>query len=199
MDGTLFDSTLCVTSAYHDAVVAAGGPPPSPETVIAAYPLGPPRVILEHLIGRPATAADEICYLDALIAHQGSIVVYDGVVDLLSALDARNVPCAVFTGASAAAADGLLAVTDLRRLFRAVVGGDEVAAAKPAPDGVLLAAERLGFPAADCAYVGDSALDLQAAKAAGALAIGAGWGHLFDPRNPADLVLQRPMDLLVST
>src|SRR2546422_557820 len=55
MDGTLFDSTACVTAAYRDAVVAAGGPSYTATEIVAAYPLGPPARILGHLLGRPGS------------------------------------------------------------------------------------------------------------------------------------------------
>ena len=43
------------------------------------------------------------------------------------------------------------------------LGADEVAAAKPDPDGLLLCCERLGVNPASSVYVGDSPTDGQAA------------------------------------
>jgi HAD superfamily hydrolase (TIGR01549 family) len=43
------------------------------------------------------------------------------------------------------------------------LGADEVAAAKPDPDGLLLCCERLGVDPASSVYVGDSPTDGQAA------------------------------------
>jgi HAD superfamily hydrolase (TIGR01509 family) len=51
--------------------------------------------------------------------------------------------------------------------FSLVLAGDVVKAKKPAPDIYLMAAERLGVSAADCAVVEDSNNGLQAATAAG--------------------------------
>lgn len=45
-----------------------------------------------------------------------------------------------------------------------VIGGDQIQHPKPAPDGILLAADKLGTDATQLAYVGDSPLDLQAAS-----------------------------------
>src|SRR5437899_5074590 len=84
MDGTLFDSTACVTAAYHDVVVAAGGPRYSATEIVAAYPLGPPARILGHLLGRLATVDEESTYLALLGKYQDQILLYDGVRDLLS-------------------------------------------------------------------------------------------------------------------
>ena len=57
-----------------------------------------------------------------------------------------------------------------------IVDGSHVEHAKPAPDLLLLAAERAGLPPARCWYVGDSTWDVRAAVAAGmgAIAVTAG-------------------------
>jgi sugar-phosphatase len=49
-----------------------------------------------------------------------------------------------------------------------IVTGDEVKAGKPAPDGFLLGARRLGFAPADCLVFEDSTAGCEAAIAAGA-------------------------------
>ena len=55
--------------------------------------------------------------------------------------------------------------------LHAVLGREDVARGKPAPDLYLLAAERLGLAAADCLAVEDTESGLAAAKAAGLTAI----------------------------
>jgi len=77
-----------------------------------------------------------------------------------------------------------------------LVGGDEVARPKPAPDGVLMIAAALGVRPDELAYVGDSPPDARAARAAGSHAALAAWGHMYDPAEPADSVLARPGDAL---
>lgn len=53
-----------------------------------------------------------------------------------------------------------------------IVDGSHVKHAKPAPDLLLLAAERLGLPPARCWGIGDATWDMRAAVAAGMTAIG---------------------------
>jgi phosphoglycolate phosphatase-like HAD superfamily hydrolase len=43
--------------------------------------------------------------------------------------------------------------------------------------------------------VGDAPYDLEAARRSGALAVAAGWGHMY-LGEPADVVLRRPEELL---
>jgi sugar-phosphatase len=52
-----------------------------------------------------------------------------------------------------------------------MVTAEEVERGKPAPDGFLLAAKRLGFPAADCLVFEDAAAGIAAAEASGASVI----------------------------
>jgi phosphoglycolate phosphatase-like HAD superfamily hydrolase len=61
-------------------------------------------------------------------------------------------------------------------LFKVALGADEVPAAKPAADGLLLCCERLGVDPENSVYVGDSPTDGQAARAAGMKSIGVLWG-----------------------
>jgi phosphoglycolate phosphatase/AHBA synthesis associated protein len=195
MDGTLIDSTQVVTDAYIGTVAALGGPPTTAEAVVAAYPLGPPAILLGHLLGRATTPVDVAAYLTRLRAGAASAPPYPGIEATLEGLRPR-VQLGVFTGANHESAMILLEATGLAGHFGVVVGGDEVERVKPAPDGVLAACRALGVAPARAAYVGDSPSDLGAARASGAKAFAAAWGHLYRPEEPADHVLARPEELL---
>jgi HAD superfamily hydrolase (TIGR01509 family) len=195
MDGTLLDSSAAAPAAYAAAVLELGGREVTAEEVIAAYPLGPPAVILARLLGRPVMDSETEAYYSRL--GQASVEPYPDVATTLSELRARGHVVAVFTGASRRAAGLLLAAAGLTA--DVLVGGEEVARPKPAPDGLVLAAARLGLGPAELAYVGDSPLDTRAAKAAGSHAAAASWGHMYDAAEPADSILTAPgqaLDLL---
>jgi phosphoglycolate phosphatase len=55
----------------------------------------------------------------------------------------------------------------LSHAFKVVVGGEDVAAHKPDPTGLLMALEKLGKPPAQTIYVGDSVVDAETAQRAG--------------------------------
>jgi HAD superfamily hydrolase (TIGR01509 family) len=192
MDGTLLDSGVAVPAAYVAAVRALGGPAITPELVVAAYPVGPPEVLLAHLLGRDLAAGDAEAYYAELT---GAVVpAYPGVRDVLAALRERGQPVAVFTGASRRAASMLLAAAGLE--VTVLTGGEEVGHPKPAADGLLLTARRLGVAPADIGYIGDAPNDMRAARAAGSVSLAAAWGHQYDPAEPADRRLARPADAL---
>jgi beta-phosphoglucomutase-like phosphatase (HAD superfamily) len=103
---------------------------------------------------------------DAIVERDG-IAIKHGLVGLLDWLEEVDVPKAVATSTRRSRAISKLADAGLATRFAALVGGDEVARGKPAPDIFLLAAERLGAPPSSCLVLEDSAPGVRAALAAG--------------------------------
>jgi HAD superfamily hydrolase (TIGR01549 family) len=195
MDGTLIDSAAAVPDAYIATIAAGGGPELTRSDVVAAYVVGAPAAMLTHLLGRSSTRDDLATYHERLQALARDVVVYPGVRDALVRLGSR-LPLGVFTGASITACRILLGATGLLDRFTTVLGSDEVAHAKPYPDGIIEACRRIGVAPQDAAYVGDSPRDLLAARRSGTLAVAAAWGHEYDPGEPSDAVLHDPLEIL---
>ncbi|GGX79205.1 phosphoglycolate phosphatase, bacterial [Litchfieldella qijiaojingensis] len=55
---------------------------------------------------------------------------------------------------------------------------DDLSVKKPSPEPLWEAARQLGVKASDCWYIGDHRRDMQAARAAGMIAIAVGYGYL---------------------
>ena len=83
-----------------------------------------------------------------------------------------GVPLGMATATARREAELMLDTLGLRRVFRVLVAGDEVARPKPAPDGYRLAVERLGLAPQDCVAVEDAPHGVQAAKEAGLAVLG---------------------------
>jgi HAD superfamily hydrolase (TIGR01509 family) len=167
LDGTLVDSRLVVTRAHRASLAAVS--------------------TLEELRGGSGLNA----FHDRLAELAHELRAFPGVAELLAALP---VPAAVVSGASREACAIVLAATGLEGRFEVVVSADDVRRAKPDPEGLLLAYERLGVEPERCAYVGDLAGDVAAARSCGAVAVAAAWAG--GPTPEADYVLSRPDDLL---
>ncbi len=83
-------------------------------------------------------------------------------------------------------------------LFSVVVGFEDVEFHKPHPEGIELALTRLGVTPKDALLVGDSAADIDAAKAAGCPSCHATWGmqdHAATPSTKPDYVAGSPAEL----
>jgi HAD superfamily hydrolase (TIGR01509 family) len=90
-----------------------------------------------------------------------------GLEQLLSLLDAHNIPKAVATSSARAEAIYTLDRAGITDRFSFIVTGDQVKHGKPAPDIFLLTAERLGVDAKYCLALEDSEAGVLAATAAG--------------------------------
>ena len=88
----------------------------------------------------------------------------------------------------------------LREQFEIVIGYEDTERHKPDPHPVLEALERLGVEPSQGAYVGDSPFDIQAAKAAGAFAVGVAWGGIHSGERlleeAPDAFVRSPHELL---
>jgi HAD superfamily hydrolase (TIGR01509 family) len=73
----------------------------------------------------------------------------------------------VVSGSRRASVVGSLTALGLLEKFDTLVCAEDYKHGKPAPDGFLLAAERLGIAPADCLVFEDTDLGIQAATAAG--------------------------------
>lgn len=110
--------------------------------------------------------------------------------ETLTALRAAGVATAIVTLRSHRRV-GWLLPPEILDLIDTIVCFED-AAPKPAPDGLLLALRQLDVVPKDAVFVGDTDIDIHAARAAGIRAVGAGWGFAGPDvltRAGADLVL----------
>lgn len=80
---------------------------------------------------------------------------------------AKTRPVSVASGGERPIVQRTLELIGLGRTFPVIVTAEDVTHGKPAPDMFLLAAERMGVPAADCVVFEDSVLGIEAANRAG--------------------------------
>ncbi|GAB3402530.1 HAD family hydrolase [Flindersiella endophytica] len=196
LDGTLVDTMSWVPGTYVDTIRALGGPTVTPGEVLASFSIGPTAAVLELFLARPIAEVDLQVYHDHYTAAAATTRPFPGVVEMLETLHSEGIELAIFTGAQQRAATHLLAATGLDRWFGTVIGGDDAGQAKPAPDGLRLACERLDVEPADAAYVGDTLADLRCAVSAGSLPIHAAWSGTTVPATDEHAVARTPSDLL---
>lgn len=128
------------------------------------------RILLREHFGTEGRAEElsalaQIRYREHLDRH--GVPQKAGLEPLLAFLRRHDIPVAVATSTISELASHKLSRAGLLDRFPVVVGGDQVAHGKPAPDIFLQAASRLGVAPADCVAVEDSSPGLMAASAAG--------------------------------
>jgi HAD superfamily hydrolase (TIGR01509 family) len=192
-DGTLIDTFVPARHAYS---VAAGRQITQAQLEPVAH-LGAARNLLGALIGHEATDEDDDLFHRALATAVTGIAPYPGIPELLAELRAAGIGTGVATNSDARSAGIVLGSHGLDALMDTIVTVDLVRAPKPNPESIQLAVRRLGVPADQVLFVGDSSADMRAAREAGTRAVVAGWGHQT-PSIPAeliDLVADTPADV----
>ena len=100
------------------------------------------------------------------IAQLPQLKVIPEVLEHIKAEHGR-IPFAVVSGSTRDSVVGSLSVLGLLDRFDTIISAEDYKRGKPAPDGFLLAAERLGVAPADCLVFEDTDLGIESATAAG--------------------------------
>jgi sugar-phosphatase len=166
MDGTLVDSRELVERVWLYWAAQHGI---APEAVLA---VAHGRRTLEtmQLVAPELATPEEAARLDAFEATQeGGETPVPGAADLLAALPPDR--WAIVTSASRALALSRLAIVNLPAP-EVLVGAEDVPQGKPAPDGYMLAARRLGIEPGRAVVLEDTPAGIEAGRRAGATVVG---------------------------
>ncbi len=148
------------------------------------------REIIAHFWGAGKHSDADIAKMDDVKEKlfrdmiENDFPIMPGIMQLLADLKRDGFKIAV---GSSGPRDNVETVVDkmqARAYFGTLVSGNDVLRGKPDPAIFLLAAERLGIPPERCAVVEDAPPGIEAAHAAGMVAV----GLLSTGRKPADLV-----------
>jgi HAD superfamily hydrolase (TIGR01509 family) len=171
LDGVLIDSYDVWFSVMNAAARHFGYPPVTAEAFRESWGQG---MEADRETFFPRHEVEELAaWYDAHFAdHLEHLVVSPGVPALFARLHARGLPSAVVTNTPNPLARELVVRAGAR--VDAVVGANDVARAKPAPDMVLHACALLGVEPARALLVGDSRFDRDAARGAGVRFAGLG-------------------------
>jgi phosphoglycolate phosphatase len=204
LDGTLIDSAPDVAAALNRALAAEGRRPLSLSEVQQLVGEGAKPLIRRAwaATGPELPEADLPAALERYLGEYAArpsehTVVYDGVIEVLDRLEAEGLTLAVCTNKPSIMTRLVLEALGWSGRFRAVVGGDDTAYPKPDGRHVLETLERMGHGVEGAVYVGDSATDVAAARAAGLPVVAVRWGYArMEPEAlGADLLIDRFADL----
>ncbi|CAM02150.1 AHBA synthesis associated protein [Saccharopolyspora erythraea NRRL 2338] len=196
LDGVVVDSFGVMREAFRIAYAEVVGDEPAPFEEYTRH-LGRYFPDIMRIMGLPLEMEEPFVRESYRLADQ--VTVFDGVEELLAELNRRGVRLAVATGKAGSRARSLLDRLGILGRFDHVIGSDEVARPKPAPDIVLRALELLGEPAERAMMVGDAVTDLASARGAGVAAVAALWADIDEAVLLAaepDVALRAPHELL---
>jgi AHBA synthesis associated protein len=197
LDGVVVDSFAVMSEAFAIAYAEVVGDGPAPFEEYRRH-LGRYFPDIMRIMDLPLAMEEPFVRESYRLADQ--VTVFDGVVELLLTLRTRGLRLAIATGKSGPRARSLLDKLGLLPFFAHVIGSDEVARPKPAPDMVLKALDLLDVPAERAIMVGDAPTDLASARDAGVASAAALWAPPDDVGEllaaGPDVVLERPADLL---
>jgi len=203
-DGTLIDSQHMIVAAMNHAFDAHGIVSLPREQVLSIVGLS----LAEAVSALLPEADPELRYkitedyknaFHALRDRQDlHEPLFEGARDAIEALAARDdVLLGIATGKSQRGLQFALEAHDIRHHFVTLQTADD-APSKPHPEMLYRAIRETGVEVADTALIGDTSYDMQMAQAAGAHALGVGWGyHTRDmlTQSGAHAVLDRFSDL----
>ena len=203
LDGTLLDTLDDLWAAVNAALEKFSLPKRTREEVRSFIGNGIVK-LMERAVGQVEKAVFEGA-LQEFKRYYGehcedSTKPYDGVMDLLKALQAKGVRTAVVSN-KADFAVKKLAKGYFEGLLEYAVGENEEAGIrkKPAPDSLLAVMQSMGAGTDSTVYVGDSEVDIQTAKNAGVDCISVTWGFKdreFLIENGATVFADTPKEIL---
>lgn len=204
LDGTLLDTLQDLADAVNRVMAKRGHPTHTVEAIRWFIGEGA-RSLVERAL--PETARTETEIEAALADYRAdysqnwnvATKPYAGIVPLLLELQARGLALGVLSNKPHAMTARCVAGYLREFPFKAILGQRDEVAKKPDPEGAHEAANLMGCTPGEILYVGDTAVDMQTARAAGMIALGATWG--FRPEselrdNGADAIVHRPLAIL---
>ncbi len=202
LDGTLAQTREDLAASVNFALERLRRPPHDLETVTRYIGNGA-RVLLERSIG-PGSTPELIgeglqIFLEHYEAHcLERTHLYGGVDEVTAALARSGKTLAVLTNKPTSMSVKILEGLGIAGRFARIDGGDRFPEKKPDPAGLREVMADLGALPARTLIVGDSAVDIATARAAGIASAGVLWG--FKPEEfrlePPDYLLGRMVDLL---
>lgn len=166
-DGTLIDSFGAIAASVNHVRALRGLPALGVAEVTRHVGRGAWH-LLRHTVERGERESNVAAYLE----HHPTVFreltrLLPGAREALEALKARGARLGLCSNKPVELSRGLVAHLGVAGLLDVVLGPEDVARPKPAPDMVLEAMRRLGCRPEEVLYVGDMTVDVETARAAG--------------------------------
>ena len=203
LDGTLLDTAPDLARALNTLRSQQQLPPIGLASIRPQVSNGASAVLR---LGFPDADAAQFEALRArfLVLYRAQLVVdtrlFPGFDEVLAQLEAHRIPWGVITNKPHWLTEPLMRQLGLYQRAGCVLSGDSLPVRKPDPLPLLTAARQLHIEPARCLYLGDALRDVQAARAANMVALGARFGYIGTHEDvkdwPVTAWIEQPLDLL---
>jgi phosphoglycolate phosphatase len=181
LDGTLLDSLTDIAAAMNRMLAARGLPACDTDDIRRMVGDGMRQLVVRAL---PEERRDEATVDACLAAYRSHYETlwktatrpYDGIPELLEELRRQGFKLGVISNKAHRFTLPMTGHFFGSDGFEVVLGQRDEVPRKPDPAAALEAAARLGVTPAECAYVGDSGIDMELAANSGMTGIGVTWG-----------------------
>jgi HAD superfamily hydrolase (TIGR01509 family) len=192
MDGTLVDSEPVWARVQIDLLTSLGATWTVEDSMrLVGSDLADAVQVWMGALPDGVISAEELAdrmFGEVVRSLKDDVVLRPGALELLQALKAAGVPCALVSASYRVMIDAVLSHLG-PELFDVVVAGDEVRNGKPHPEPYLTAAQELDVDPADCVVIEDSPGGTASGTAAGAFVVAVPqWVSI--PEAPRRLVLE---------
>ncbi|MFM2434489.1 MAG: hypothetical protein RL063_468 [Pseudomonadota bacterium] len=184
LDGTLVHSAPEIARGINAMLGALSLPTLSAVQIEAYIGDGAEKLIKRALTQQSDCEPDSALFVQAkqLFFTEYAKVVsqslpYPGVVSALKALKNAGYRLACVTNKPHTFTQDLLIASNLLPYFEVVVAGDTLAKKKPDPDQLIYCCEQFGVAVSEAVMVGDSKVDVAAARSAGCPIIAVSYGY----------------------
>jgi len=169
LDGTLIDSRADLTAAINRMRADFGLEPLGLDTVGGFVGNGARKLVERSIAGTGLDAEKALeVYLDHYAEHMTDLTIpYPGVAEGLTTLSEAGFRMAVLSNKPGDASRAILSSFGFANHMEPILGGGDLPALKPAPDGVFACMEAAGSNADSTWMIGDHHTDLAVAENAG--------------------------------
>lgn len=188
LDGTLVDTAPDLIGATNHTLASIGLEAVPGSLVRPWISFGARRMIVEALAARdaPHSEAEIDHLLETFLAYYETNIAlesrpFEGCVERIREAREAGARIAVCTNKRESLSHALIGALGLTGLFDAIAGRDTFPVSKPHPDHVLGAIRMAGGNASRAVMIGDSAVDIGAARAAGIPVIACTFGYSETP------------------
>jgi phosphoglycolate phosphatase len=203
LDGTLVDTAPDIAAAIN-RTLARRGLPELPVDVVEGFTgYGADELVRRSFAaaGAPLDDAGMRAETERYLHHYGEhpadrSVLFKDARPVLEELKRRGFAVGICTNKETELSHTVLAAMELDGFVDAVVGADAVANRKPDPEHLRAILDALGARPGEAVYVGDTAIDARAARAAGVRCAMVQWGSGRDAAEPIWARLECFSDLL---